>query len=293
LSIIQVKELVDAGVHFGHRASRWNPKMAPYIYAKRNLIHIINLKETVRGLIRAYRFLAKITTDGRDVLFVGTKRQARVATETEAKRCSMHYVTERWLGGTLTNFKTIRSRLHRLVELEQMEADGTISQFSKKVISSLTRQRRKIKRNLDGLRTMDRLPAVMVVVDPRREYTAVREANKLGIPVVGVIDTDCDPDVVDIPIPANDDAMRSVEIVVHKLANAVLEGASARITKVGKEEAAQAEAAPPAEKPAPAPAAPPADAEPAAPAEVAEAPPAESGESDQTEADAEPAASAP
>jgi len=255
LSIIQVKELVDAGVHFGHRASRWNPKMAPYIYAKRNLIHIINLRETVRGLIRAYRFLAKIIADGQDVLMVGTKRQARAAIEAEAKRCGMHYVVERWLGGTLTNFKTIRSRMRRLLELEQMEADGTIAQFSKKVISSLTRERRKIKRNLDGLRHMDRLPGAVVVVDPRREHTAVREANKLGIPVIAIIDTDCDPDLVDIPIPANDDAMRSVEIMVHKLANAVLEGSAARVTRVGKE-AEQAEPEPQSDEPTPTPPAP-------------------------------------
>ena len=215
-------------MHFGHRVSRWNPKMGPYIHSRRNLIHIIDLQETVRGLIRSYRFVAHVVGRGRDVVFVGTKRQAKNTVTEQAQRCGMHFVTERWLGGTLTNFQTIRSRLKRLEYLEGLEESGAIQRFSKKMISSLNRERRKINRNLSGIRRMSRLPAAMLVVDPRREHIAVREANKLHIPVVSLMDTDSDPDLVDIPIPGNDDAMRAIEIVVHKWADAVLEGMAAR-----------------------------------------------------------------
>jgi small subunit ribosomal protein S2 len=226
-----VKNLINAGVHFGHRTSRWNPKMAPFIFGKRNLIHIIDIRETVKGLLRSNKFLAKVVADGKDVLFVGTKRQARVSVEAVAKRVGMHSVTERWLGGTLTNFRTIRSRLSRLEELEGIEAGGMAGKYSKKMISALTRERRKIHRNLEGIRRMEKLPGALVIVDTKREHIAALEARKLHIPVVGVIDTDSDPDSVDIAIPANDDAMRAVELILDELANSIQEALRARPVK--------------------------------------------------------------
>src|SRR5258705_198375 len=214
-----VKSLVDAGVHFGHRVSRWNPKMQPYISGKRNMIHIIDVKETVKGLLRAKKLVQNVVAQGKDVLFVGTKRQARFAVEEEAKRCGMHYVSERWLGGTLTNFKTIRDRLKRLDELEKLWETGQIETYSKKMKSTLNREMTKIKTNLEGIRKMDRMPGVMVLIDTRREHIAVSEAKKLGVPTVALIDTDSDPDPIDLPIPGNDDAMRAVEIVMKELAD--------------------------------------------------------------------------
>ena len=225
---IDVKELLQAGVHFGHRVSRWNPKMLPYIFGKRHQIHIIDLRETVKGMIRGMRFLSDVAARGKDVVYVGTKRQARATILANAEECSMHYVDERWLGGTLTNYDTIRSRLNRLEELEQMQEDGTIRSYSKKAISRLMREKRRILRNLHGIRNMSRLPGAMVVVDPRREAIAVREANRLHIPVIAILDTDSDPDAIDIPIPANDDAMRSVQAILSKLTQAVMEGVAAR-----------------------------------------------------------------
>ena len=222
-----VKDLIDAGVHFGHRASRWNPKMKPYIYGKRNLIHIIDLKETVRGLLRATKFFQRIASGNGLILFVGTKRQASETIVEECNRCGMPYVTERWLGGTLTNFRTIRSRLERLVELEQILDGEQALSYSKKMISTLTRERRKIERNLSGIRNMTRLPEALMVVDPHREHIAVLEARKLGIKVVALLDTDCDPDFVDLPIPGNDDSMRSIELLLKRLADAIIEGKAA------------------------------------------------------------------
>lgn len=260
MAIVQVKELVEAGVHFGHRASRWNPKMRPYIYGKRNLIHIIDLRETLRGLLRAYRYLVQIASQGKLVLFVGTKRQAKEIIEREAQRCGMPYVSERWLGGTLTNFRTIRSRLKRLEELEQLEATGAIRSYSKKMISSLTRERRKIQRNLQGIRDMERLPEALIVVDPHREHNAVKEARKVGIVTVALIDTDSDPDLVDLPIPGNDDSIRSIELVVSRLAQAILEGraslppeAQERLAKPAVAATAQPVSAEPAQLSSPAP----------------------------------------
>jgi small subunit ribosomal protein S2 len=221
---IAVKDLIDAGVHFGHRASRWNPKMKPYIYGKRNLIHIIDLKETVRGLLRATKFFHRVAANNGLILFVGTKRQAAETIVEECARAQMPYVTERWLGGTLTNFRTIRSRLERLEELEQiLEGEQALS-YSKKMISTLTRERKKIDRNLSGIRHMTRLPEALLVIDPHREHIAVSEAKKLGIKVVALLDTDCDPDEVDLPIPGNDDSMRSIELVVKRLVDAIIEG---------------------------------------------------------------------
>jgi len=219
-----VRSLIDAGIHFGHRSSRWDPKMRPYIFGKRNLIHIIDIRETVKGILRARKFLAGVASKGNGVLFVGTKRQARTAVMEVAQRTNMHYVSERWLGGTLTNFRTIRSRLARLEELEAIDAAGMAEQYSKKMISTLTRERRKIKRNLEGIRRMNKLPGALVLVDVRRENNAARESRKLGIPVVGLIDTDSDPDFVDIPIPGNDDAMRAISLVLNTLGDAILEG---------------------------------------------------------------------
>ncbi|GJQ59351.1 MAG: 30S ribosomal protein S2 [Candidatus Scalindua sp. AMX11] len=224
MSILNIQELVDAGFHFGHRTSRWNPKMKPFIFGKRNLIHIINLKETVRGLITAYKFLAKISSSQKDVLFVGTKWQAKDAIVAEAERCNMHYISERWLGGTLTNFETIRKRLKRLEELEEMESNGSIHAYSKKMISSFTRERKKINKNLAGIRKMNKIPSVLVIVDPKKEHIAIKEALKMGIPTICLTDTDCDPGLVDICVPGNDDAIRSVRLFLNKAADAILEG---------------------------------------------------------------------
>jgi small subunit ribosomal protein S2 len=259
VAIVQVKDLLDAGVHYGHRASRWNPKMRPYIYGKRNLIHIIDLRETVRGLLRAHRYVSQVVGRGGLVLFVGTKRQAKELVEREARRCGMPYVSERWLGGTLTNYRTIRARLKRLEELEAMwlplgdnpnRVDMTqymasmlaengkldihkapesaeIRTHSKKMVSSLSRELAKIRRNLLGIRDMKRLPDALVVIDPKKEHIAVKEAQRMGVATVALIDTDSDPDTVDLPIPGNDDSIRSIELVLTKAADAVLEGKAA------------------------------------------------------------------
>jgi small subunit ribosomal protein S2 len=221
-----VQELVESGVHFGHRASRWNPKMAPYIYARKNLIHVIDIRETIRGLLRAKKFLSQVASGGGLVMFVGTKRQASETVEREATRCKMPYVSERWLGGTLTNFRTIRSRLGRLEELESLIQGDELSTYSKKMQSALNREYRKMFRNLNGMRTMNRLPEVVVVIDPNKEKNAVREARKLGIATVALIDTDCDPDLVDLPIPGNDDGIRSIETILKHLADAVITGSA-------------------------------------------------------------------
>ena len=227
-----VKDLIDAGIHFGHRTSRWNPKMKPFIYNRRNLIHIIDVRETLKGVIAAKRFLNRLVAAGKDVVFVGTKRQARSVIEEVAKRCGMPYVAERWLGGTLTNYRTIRSRLQRYEELEAILGSPDVSKnYSKKMESSLKREYRKIKRNLSGIRTMDKLPGAIFVVDVKREHIAIKEARKLGIPVVALIDTDSDPDDVDIAIPGNDDAMRAIELILKEIGDAVVEGKAGRQTQ--------------------------------------------------------------
>ena len=215
-----VKNLIEAGIHFGHRVSRWNPKMKPYIFGKRNLIHIIDIRQTLRGILLARKFIQQVVPQGKDVLFVGTKRQARKAIEESADSIQMHWVTERWLGGTLTNFHEIRKRVSRLEELEQLEADNMLDTYSKKQGASLRRELRKIQRNLNGIRRMTKLPGALVVVDQRREIIAVREAKKLGIPVICLLDTDCDPDLIDIPIPGNDDAMRAIQLIINSLVDA-------------------------------------------------------------------------
>ena len=235
MAIASVKDLLESGVHFGHRVSRWNPKMEPFIFGKRNLIHIIDLKETLRGLLRAHNFLLRLCGEGREVLFVGTKRQAKATVEAEAKRAGMPYVIERWLGGTLTNFETITHRLERLHELEGMENTGATALLSKKDLSRFMREKRKLLRNLEGIRHMKRLPGAVLIVDPRREHIALKEAYKLGIPTVCLIDTDSDPELVDIPIPGNDDAMRSIQVILKRLTEAISGGVKIAKTRQGLE----------------------------------------------------------
>jgi len=237
-----VKELIEAGIHYGHRTSGWNPKMGPYIYGKKNGIHIVDVRQTIKGLLLAKKFVTRTVADGKDVLFVGTKRQARPAIEACCDEAGMPYVTERWLGGTLTNFRTIRSRLKRLEELEKLMGSEEWENYSKKMASQLQRERKKIDRNLGGIRGLDRLPGALVVVDVRRETNALKEARTLGIPTVCLLDTDGDPDMVDIPIPGNDDAMRAIELVVRELTAAAKEGKTARAQQrraAGEEESEQ------------------------------------------------------
>jgi small subunit ribosomal protein S2 len=222
--LVTAQELIDAGVHYGHQASRWNPKMKPYIHGKRHKIHVINLEETIRGLYRATHFLRHLAATGAQVMFLGTKKQIRPVVEAEAKRCGMPPVTERWIGGTLTNFATVRERLARLLELEQLEATGAIEKYKKKDQSTMRREMKRIRRNLEGVRDLHGLPGALIVVDPRREDNAMREAKRMNVPVLCVLDTDCDPTLADIVIPANDDAMSSVQLVLSKLADALLEG---------------------------------------------------------------------
>jgi len=218
------RKLINAGVHFGHGVSRWNPKMAPFIFAKRGNIHIIDVKKTLKGLLIAKQLLAEVVSSGKDVVFVGTKRQAQKAVENIAEKCGMHYVSQRWLGGMLTNFRTVRSRLQRLEQLEAMVEDGTLDSESKKQASRLKREMRKIKANLQGVRNMSRLPGAVVVVDAKKEYLALREAEKLDIATIGLLDTDSDPDTVDVAIPANDDSIRAVDLLLNELADAVAIG---------------------------------------------------------------------
>lgn len=223
-----VQDLIEAGIHFGQRASSWNPKMQPFIYGKRNGIHIIDIKETVKGLLLAKKFIARSVSEGKDVCFIGTKRQAKSVIEQRVADVGMHFVTERWLGGTLTNFRTIRSRLKRLEELEAIEAQDNFASYSKKMESQLRREKDKIKRNLDGIRKMDKLPGAVIAIDVKREVTALKEARKLGVPTIALIDTDGDPELVDIPIPGNDDSMRSIDVIMRELCLAVAEGKQQR-----------------------------------------------------------------
>ena len=269
---VSPQDLLRAGVHFGHSSSRWNPRMKPYIYGKRNLIHIIDLKATIRGLVRAYHFLERLTSKGELVLFVGTKRQCQGVVEAEAKRCGMPYVSERWLGGTLTNYTTIRKRLQRLNEIETMEKDGTIHVYNKKEISAIMREKRKLRRNLEGLRTMERLPAALVVIDPSHEAIAIQEADRIKAATLCLIDTDGDPQVADIAIPCNDDSFRVVQILLGRLADAVISGRARYVPP----KAAMPVAGAAASRPAPG-GAPPARPAPAAAAAPKPAAPAPSG----------------
>ena len=244
-----VQSLIESGVHYGHRCSRWNPKMAPYIYARKNQIHIIDIRETIRGLLRAKKYITQVASKGSLVLIVGTKRQASGTVEREAQRCGMPFVSQRWLGGALTNFRTVRSRLGRLEELEELRSGDQLDQYSKKMQSSLNREYRKMYRNLNGLRTMNRLPECVVVIDPNKEKNAIREASKLGIATIALIDSDCDPDIVDLPIPGNDDGIRSIEVILQHISEAVLTGnpqaAVAQQEAAAEQAAATAAAKPP------------------------------------------------
>ena len=223
MSVISMKQLLEAGVHFGHQTRRWNPKMAPYIYTERNGIYIIDLQQSVGMVDDAYNAIADIVADGGSILFVGTKKQAQDAIKTEAERCGMYYVNERWLGGMLTNFKTIQSRIARLKEIEAMEADGTFDVLPKKEVIELKKELAKLQKNIGGIKEMKKLPNALFVVDPKVEHNAVAEAKILGIPVFGIVDTNCDPDEVDHVIPANDDAIRAVKLIVAAMADAICE----------------------------------------------------------------------
>ncbi|MGF7057137.1 30S ribosomal protein S2 [Brassicibacter mesophilus] len=224
MSVITMKSLLEAGVHFGHQTRRWNPKMAEYIFTERNGIYIIDLQKTVGKVEEAYTFIKDVATNGGEVLFVGTKKQAQESIENEAKRCGMHFVSQRWLGGMLTNYKTIRKRIERLQQLQKMEEDGTFDVLPKKEVIKLRHEAERLEKFLGGIKNMQRTPDALFVVDPRKEKIAVKEAKILGIPVVGIVDTNCDPDEVDFVIPGNDDAIRAVKLLTETIANAVLEG---------------------------------------------------------------------
>ena len=224
MAVISMKQLLEAGVHFGHQTRRWNPKMAQYIFTERNGIYIIDLQKTVRKIDEAYMFVRDIALEGKSILFVGTKKQAQESIEAEAKRCGMYYVNNRWLGGTLTNFRTIQTRIKRLNDIDAMEKNGQFDVLPKKEVIKLCAEREKLLKNLGGIREMKKLPGALFVVDPRKEHIAVTEARILGIPIVAIVDTNCDPDEIDYVIPGNDDAIRAVKLIAGKLADAVLEG---------------------------------------------------------------------
>lgn len=223
MSVISMKQLLEAGVHFGHQTRRWNPKMAEYIFTERNGIYIIDLQKTVKKLEEAYYFLRNVVMEGEDILFVGTKKQAQDAIRQESERCGMFYVNNRWLGGMLTNFKTIQKRIDRLNELQKMEEEGIFEVLPKKEVIKLKLEMEKLEKNLGGIREMKRIPGALFVVDPRKERIAILEAKKLGIPIVAIVDTNCDPDEVDYVIPGNDDAIRAVKLIAAKMADAVIE----------------------------------------------------------------------
>ncbi len=224
MSVISMKQLLEAGVHFGHQTRRWNPKMAEYIFTERNGIYIINLQKTVKKVIEAYNFIKEVAESGEDILFVGTKKQAQDSIKEEAERVGMYYVNARWLGGMLTNFKTIRKRIERLNQLEKMEADGTFELLPKKEVIKLKLEAEKLTKYLGGIKEMKKLPGAMFVVDPKKEKIAIAEAKKLGIPIVAIVDTNCDPDEVDYVIPGNDDAIRAVKLIASTMGNAIIEG---------------------------------------------------------------------
>ena len=233
MSVVTMKQLLEAGVHFGHQTRRWNPKMAPYIYTERNNIYIIDLQKTVGMIDDAFDAISDIAAQGGTILFVGTKKQAQEAIRTEAERCGMFYVNERWLGGMLTNFKTIQSRINRLKDIERMSEDGTFEVLPKKEVVQLRKEQERLEKFLGGIKDMKSLPDALFIIDPRKERIAVAEARKLNIPIVGIVDTNCDPDEIDVVIPANDDAIRAVKLLTGKMADAILEA------KQGEETAAE------------------------------------------------------
>ena len=230
MAVIAMKDLLEAGVHFGHQTRRWNPKMAEYIFTERNGIYIIDLQKTVDQVEEAYKLVKDVVEEGGKVLFVGTKKQAQEAIESEAKRCEMYYVNQRWLGGMLTNYNTIKGRIKKLEEYNKMEEDGSLSVLPKKEVATIRAEKEKLSKYLDGIKEMGGMPQLIFVVDPKKEKIAINEARILGIPVIGLVDTNCDPDEVDIAIPGNDDAIRAVKLITETLANAVIEG------KQGKQE---------------------------------------------------------
>ena len=236
MSVVSMKELLESGVHFGHATRRWNPKMSRYIYTARNGIYIIDLQKTANEIENAYVALNTIVANGGKVLFVGTKKQAQEAVKEEATRCGHFYVDQRWLGGTLTNFKTIRRRIKRLKDLYKMEEDGAFSLLPKKEVAQLKHEREKLEKNLGGIKEMTKVPEALFIVDPRKEHNAILEARKLNIPVFGIVDTNCDPDDVDYVIPANDDAIRAVKLVAHVMTNAIIEAQGGEVEKFDDEE---------------------------------------------------------
>jgi small subunit ribosomal protein S2 len=247
MSTVTMKELLEAGVHFGHQAKRWNPKMKKYIFGERNGIYIIDLQKTLKLFREAYEFVRATAGQGKDILFVGTKKQAQDAIAEEAKRCGMYYVTHRWLGGMLTNYATIKKSIERLKKIERMKEDGTYDKLTKKEVAGLEKERLKLERGLAGIKNMPEPPSAIFIIDPRKETIAVHEANKLGIPVVAVVDTNCDPDPIDYPIPGNDDAIRAIRLMASKMADAVTEGRQAIVKEAEAAQAAAAAAAAPAE----------------------------------------------
>jgi len=224
VSVVSMKQLLESGVHFGHQTRRWNPKMKPYIFTERNGVYILDLQKTVKGLERAYDFLREVSKGGGSVLFVGTKKQAQETIRDEALRCGQFYINHRWLGGLLTNFSTIRRRVNRMIELQELEEKESMERMSKKELAALKKERAKLEKFLLGIKDMRSLPDALVIVDPRRENIAVMEARKLNIPIVAIVDTNCDPDLIDFPIPGNDDAIRAIRLIIGTLANAIIEG---------------------------------------------------------------------
>ena len=242
MSVISMKQLLEAGVHFGHQTRRWNPKMKEYIFTERNGIYIIDLQKTVKKIDEAYNFVRDVAMNDGTVLFVGTKKQAQESIEQEAKRCEMFYVNQRWLGGLLTNFKTIQTRIAKLNQINKMEADGDFDLLPKKEVIQLCALREKLMKNLGGIKEMKKLPGALFVVDPKKERIAIAEAKKLGIPVVAIVDTNCDPEEVDYAIPGNDDAIRAVKLIAQTISNAVLEGKQGEQLDVPEEAAEEAAA---------------------------------------------------
>ncbi len=224
MAVVSMKQLLECGVHFGHQTRRWNPKMKPYIFTERNGVYIIDLQKTVRGLEKAYDFIREVAASGGTVLFVGTKRQAQDTIRDEALRCGQHYINQRWLGGLMTNFPTIRKRVQRMLELRKYDENNTWEAFSKKEVATLRKEQAKLEKYLGGISKMDSVPDALFLIDPRREENAIAEARKLGIPVVSIVDTNCDPEVIDYPIPGNDDAIRAIKLITGLMANAVIEG---------------------------------------------------------------------
>ena len=242
MAVISMKQLLEAGVHFGHQTRRWNPKMAPYIFTERNGIYIIDLQKTVKKVDEAYDFLRSVAEEGKSILFVGTKKQAQEAVKEEALKSGMFYVNERWLGGMMTNFATIRKSIKRLKELEAMEEDGTFEVLSKKEVLALKREQEKLEKSLGGIKDMEELPGALFIVDPRKERIAVAEAKKLNIPIVAIVDTNCDPDEIDYVIPGNDDAIRAVKLLTSRMADAVIEGRQGEAGEVVEEVATSEDA---------------------------------------------------